>query len=719
MSNQAATFSESWYRVANQRLSLRPSVRVRRQYFRGQRWHVLEDPFSNRFFRLQPPAYEFVARLRPDRTVEEVWKECLQRFPDEAPGQESVIQLLGQLYRAGLLQYDFAEDTAQLFDRFEKTRQREFRARFLNVMFMRFPLLDPDRFLVRTLPLLRKLISPFGAVIWLATIAAALKIGIDNFAALRDQSQGILAPGNLVLLYAGLVFIKTCHEFGHAYFCRRFGGEVHVLGVMLMIFTPIPYMDATSSWGFRRRGQRILVAAAGMIAELFIAALATFVWVNTGPGMLHSLAYNMMLVASVSTLIFNLNPLLRFDGYYILSDLLGIPNLHQRALQQLKHGVERYVFGVKASESPARTRTEAGWLGIFGVASGLYRMVVFGSILLLTADRYLLLGVLMAVFCCVSWVLVPAGKLIQYLASSPRLSRCRGRALLSVVGVVASLFLLLSWIPVPNHFRAPGVLQAREWSGVVNESSGILELLLAVPGSHVVQGQPLMQLANRELELDLTATLAKRDEIEARLRQALRESTPDLKPLRTLMDSVTARLGRLESDKAALVVRARQNGIWVAPDAQDSIGRWTTRGTEIGIVIDPSSFEFLAPVAQVDGDALFGRRLLGAEVRLFGQGDARVPIDRWTVIPAERRRLPSAALGWAAAGEIPVSASDPKGVTSREPFFEVRGEVNVAAADAALLHGRSGKIRFDLAPEPLLPRWIRRIRQLVQQRYQA
>ncbi len=143
--------------------------------------------------------------------------------------------------------------------------------------------------------------------------------------------------GNLVLLYLGLIFIKTVHEFGHAIFCRKYGGEVHVMGVMLMIFTPMPYVDATSSWSFRERYKRVLVGAAGMIVELFVAALATFVWAKTAPGTLHSLAYNMMFVASVSTLIFNINPLLRFDGYYILSDLIEIPNLNQRATGQLTH----------------------------------------------------------------------------------------------------------------------------------------------------------------------------------------------------------------------------------------------------------------------------------------------------------------------------------------------------------------------------------------------
>src|SRR5258705_2427934 len=208
MAEPLPTFSESWYRIAGQQISLRPGINVRRQNFRGERWYVLENPFSNQFFRLRPAAYEFVARLRPGKTVEQAWHECVSRTPDDAPGQEAVIQLLSQLYFANLLQYDLAEDSAQLFDRYSKRRQREVRAQFMNLMFMRFPLLDPDRFLQRALPVVGKLISPFGAVLWLAVVGWALKLGADNFAARREPSQSVLRPDNLRLPYTGLGAVK-------------------------------------------------------------------------------------------------------------------------------------------------------------------------------------------------------------------------------------------------------------------------------------------------------------------------------------------------------------------------------------------------------------------------------------------------------------------------------------------------------------------------------
>lgn len=717
MADITATFSESWYRIAGQRISLRPGINARRQNFRGQRWIVLENPFSNQFFRLRPAAYEFVARLRPDRTVEQVWRECMDRFPDEAPGQEAVIQLLSQLYSANLLQYESASDSGQLFERYEKNKQRETRAKWTNVMFMRFPLLDPDEFLNKTIGLVGKLISPIGAILWMAVVGWALKVAFDNWDALKDQSQGVLAPQNLPLLYLGLIIIKTLHEFGHAYFTKKFGGEVHVMGILLMIFTPTPYMDATSSWGFRSRRQRILVGAAGMIVEVFVAAIALFIWSRTSAGVLHSLCYNIIFVASVSTVLFNLIPLLRFDGYYILSDLLDIPNLAQRSNAQLKHLTEKYAFGLRKSETPATSKKEMYWLTGFGISSGIYRVWVFGNILLFVADRLMLIGIIMAAVCAISWVCIPTVKLFNYLASSPKLERKRPRAIAVCSATAAAVIILLNFIPFPHHFRAPGVLEAKEWAQIVNESAGFLDKVLVPPGSRVAAGTPLLVFRNPDLELELVAAKAQLGETEARLLQAMRMETANLKPLRSRKETVQKRIARIEADRAALTVTARTGGLWVAPQIEEGVGRWLARGTSLGLIINPQNFEFVATVVQEDVDSLFARKDLSGEIKLYGQVDRELGARNFRRIPSEQRVLPSPAIGWAGGGEIATARTDPKGQKAAEPFFEVRADVQALPA-VSLMHGRAGKIRFDLDPEPLLPRFVRRVRQLLQKRYQ-
>ena len=250
MAETPATFSESWHRVASQRIRLRPGVKVRRQFFRGELWYVLEDPFTNQFFRLRPSAHGFIARFDGQRTVQEAWQGHLDADADNAPGQEEVIRLLSQLYAANLLQYESPGDSAALADRQRKRRERETAARWMNIMFLRIPLVDPDRFLDALMPLWRIMFSTFGALVWLGVVGWAVKVGIDNFPQLVLQTEGVLAPGNLPLLYLGMAIIKALHELGHSAACKRFGGEVHVLGVMLLIFTPVPYMDATAELGF-------------------------------------------------------------------------------------------------------------------------------------------------------------------------------------------------------------------------------------------------------------------------------------------------------------------------------------------------------------------------------------------------------------------------------------------------------------------------------------
>lgn len=715
---QGRTFSESWHRVAAQKIQLRPGVHVQRQQFRGERWFVLQNPLANQFFRLRPEAYEFVSRLRPDKTVEEVWQECLERFPDTAPGQEAVVQLLAQLYHANLLQYELAPDAEQLFQRQRKRQQQELGMKWLNIMFMRFPLLDPDRFIVKTLPFIGWLIGPIGLLLWLVVVGLGVKTGIEHSGELLDHTQGVLAPGNILWLYLGMVIIKTIHEFGHAYFCRKFGGEVHVMGVMLMIFTPVPFVDATSSWGFKNRRHRVLVGCAGMIVELFVAAIAAMLWAHSAKGSIfNSVMFNMMFIASVSTLLFNLNPLMRFDGYYILSDLLEIPNLNQRSTGQLIYWIEHYAFGIKSVTSPAYSNREAGWLGLYGISSLIYRTIVFAGIIWFIADKWLLLGLAMAAVCLFSWLVVPTYKLIQYLATSPKLERTRPRAIIAVVSTVVALVLLLAVIPFPYYFRASGVVQAKEWSQIITEASGEVVEVIAKPGQPVKAGQALLRMENPELTMQFAQAKATRDEVQDRLRSAIQKDAASVFPLQKRLESANKLIERLQKEEESLTVRARHDGIWVAPGVEDLQQRIVKRGSPLGLLVNPSQFEFTATVLQQDVDRIFKKPYEIAEVRLPGDAEMTLNVEKFRVVPGEQKNLPTPALGWEGGGDIPINMKESSGRVAAEPFFAVIGQFQ-DNKDLMLLHGRTGKIRFKLESEPLVPRWLRRLGQLLQKRFQ-
>ena len=709
------TFDESWYRVANQQLALRPGVDIRRQRFRGELWYVLHDPFANQFFRLRPAAYEFIARLRPGRTVQAAWEDTMTAVPDDAPGQEEAIRLLAQLYHGNLLRSNVAGDTGKLFERYRKRRSREVRGKLASIMFFRLPLFDPDDFLRRTLAPAKLLIGPLGALLWIAMVGYGLKVAADQFDELRMQTEGVLAPSNLPWLYLSLIVIKAIHEFGHAYACRRFGGEVHTMGIMFLIFTPVPFVDATASWNFRSRWQRILVAAAGMIVEVFVAAIAIVVWANTGGGVVHSVAYNMVFIASVTTLLFNANPLLRFDGYYILCDLLDMPNLHTRSARLARYWVERHAFGCRKAKCPEDKRGEKAILGSFFVASNIYKVLVFTGIILFVADRFLILGIVMLAVCAVSWVIRPLVRLVQYLSTSPVLARTRPRAVAVTLGFAAGLFALLWAVPFPHHFRAPGVVQSVDHREVFTEGAGFLREIRRPSGSWVAAGDPVIRLEDPELGWRIQAAEAQLSRAMAE-RQKARAEGAAIQPHERRVAAFRQSLDHLREVEQALVVRAPVAGRWICPRLEESLGLRLERGVPLGHVVQ-DEFRFSAAVPQQQAAELFTGRIHGVEVKIPGQAEHTLAVDRSVVIPAQQEVLPSASLGWRSGGDLATAAEDQTGRQAAEPFFEVRADLR-RSDEVALVHGASGEIRFKLDREPLLRQWLRQLRQLIQKRYQ-
>ncbi len=240
------TFSESWYRVAKLCPRLRSTVQVHRQYFRGQMWHVLQDPGSNQFFRLNEAAYYFVALLDSKKTRAEAWQICMENLGDMAPTQQEAIQLLGQLYTSNLIQAELPPDAEGLFRRYRKRVGREVKGYLMNFLFIRIPLFDPDHFLDRWVGLFGKLFTVYGFIAWIIIIGTGLFFIAGRTSELANRASGVLDPENLPLLYLSFLFIKIFHAFGHAFACKKFGkqtgtgGELHVMAVMFLVFTPLP-----------------------------------------------------------------------------------------------------------------------------------------------------------------------------------------------------------------------------------------------------------------------------------------------------------------------------------------------------------------------------------------------------------------------------------------------------------------------------------------------
>ena len=412
--------SDAWFQVADTRVALLPSVRAQPQRFRGQPWVVLEDPYAHRFFRVTPRAYSFLRALNADETVDAVWQRLAAAQPDAVPTQDEVLGLLSQLHLASLLYFRDLPASGAIQERAAMQRRREWMGKAMAFLFVRIPLFSPDRWLDGLRPLIRLTTGPLAGALWLAVVLAGAASVIGEWPALSAAGQGLLSLSNLPLMYVAISGVKVVHELAHAFVVKRYGGQVPVFGIMLLVFAPLPYTDATASWGLRSKWQRAYIGAAGMLAELFLAALAALVRVNTGAGTVNALAFNVMVVGSVSSLLFNGNPLLRFDAYYILSDLAELPNLYQKAQQQWLHWGRRWVLGITDSNGPAADGRERAWYGAYGALAFFYRLVVTATILLFVTDQWFAIGVVLLVTSLLALVGMPLSRFGRYLAAQRR-----------------------------------------------------------------------------------------------------------------------------------------------------------------------------------------------------------------------------------------------------------------------------------------------------------
>ena len=264
--------SPSWYRLAQLRPSLKPQARIRRHRYRGQVWYVVQDPASGRFNRFTPPVYQLLGMMDGRRTMDEVWSEALERLGDDVPGQEEVIRLLSQLHAADLLHCEVNPDSAELFERFGRQDSARRHGRWKNPFSIRIPFWDPDKFLTRTLPYVEFFFDPLGLLFFVLIAASGLWLAVVHWPELTlNVNDRVLAAQNLLLLWLCFPVVKFMHELGHGYAAKAGGGEVHDMGILLLVFMPVPYVDATSASGFRSKWRRTLVGAAGMLTELLIA----------------------------------------------------------------------------------------------------------------------------------------------------------------------------------------------------------------------------------------------------------------------------------------------------------------------------------------------------------------------------------------------------------------------------------------------------------------
>ncbi len=725
MTSNRPTFSESWHRVSELTPHLTASVKAHGQHFRGQKWYVLQDPLNNDFFRLSETAYYFTAMLDGSQTVAQVWRHCTDKFEDAAPTQEEVISVLSQLYNANLLQSNIAPDAEVLFQQYQKRKQREVQGFLTNLLFIRIPLWDPDQFLDLWVSLLGRFFSKAGFFAWTLIIGLGLWAVLGHMQELTNNASGVFNPNNLPLMYLALVILKLLHEMGHAVACKHFGqlegtgGEVHKMGITFLIFTPLPFVDASSAWALRNKTHRIVVSASGMLVEFAVAAVAAFLWILTAEGTtLHAIAYNLMFIASVSTLLFNGNPFLRYDAYYILSDLLEIPNLESRSKLYGAYLVKRYGWGLKNAHDPSHTKGEKSWLAFYTVASILCRLFVLTVIIITIGSKLAVAGLMISAMLFFAWIAVPLGKLIGYLATSKELARGRSRAVLTSLAMGCCIFTAAGLLNWPDRCRIEGVVEPVHLAEVYVETAGFVRNVQNTNTVTNPNGPPLIKSESPELESKRDWLLAEMQQFRIRRKIAQTHEAAAAQILAEKMTAVSEQIERNHQRLNALKLVSPISGTWIAPNIDRVAGTYLKRGDRIGIVASLDDLRIRAVAGQKKAARLIKEAEEVVEMRVKGRPDLARTCRITAILPSGHEQLPSAALGYAAGGATQIDLKNPSGTQAAEPFFEILA-VPSPGKGPRLRPGQRVILRFETLPKPLLAQAWRELLQIFQPRFKV
>jgi len=654
---------------------------------------VLRNSLNGRNHRFNAAAYALIGQMDGQRTVQEIWENAGKLTADAIPTQDEVIRLLGRLYDADLIQSDILPSTVEVFRQAQGQPSNSWKQRVSNPFSLRFPLYDPDRLLERWSFLSAPIFTRGTFLLWLLVVLSAVVAAVMHWPELSGNlADRLFLPSNLLLLWLIYPLVKILHEFGHAFALKKWGGEVHEMGIMLLALTPIPYIDATASASFPDKQRRIGVAAMGMMVELLLASLALFVWLNVETGLISALAYNVMLIGGISTLLFNGNPLLRYDGYYMLADLIEIPNLGQRSTRYLGYLLQHYLLGIETAESPVSAPGEQGWFLVYGPISFCYRIAVMLGLIWLVSSRFFVVGVLIASWGAVSLLMLPAVRSLTRFLDSPaarsrrsRLVMVGGGAVLGVVllmrsrrsrlvmvggGAVLGVVLLMFVLPMPLWTTTQGVVWLPEQSMIrAGIDCEVVEVLAPVE-QLVTKDAPLLRGVDPFLETEFEVYQAQLAELYARYNALPLHERVKRKMMLEEIELVRGDQHQTEEKLEKLLIRSPALGNFVLIDARNLSGRFVKKGELLGYIVSEHRPVIRAVVSQAD-IGLVRERVTGVEVRLTEKPAESLKAVIERIVPAADLNLPSAALGTAGGGVVPVDPTDPDRLRALESHFQL------------------------------------------------
>ncbi len=556
----------------------RPDLTSARQHYQGTAYWVVKEPVGLQYFRFHEEEFFILNLLDGHVSLQQIKEGFEQRFAPQKITFGDLQQFIGMLHRSGLVISNAPGQGKALEKRGSTKKRKELVGKFTNVFALRFRGFDPERVLNRILPWTGWIFTVPALIFFLCFGAAAgllLATQYETVYARLPTFQQFFAADRWLYLAATMAIVKVIHEFGHGVSCKKFGGECHELGFMLLVFTPCLYCNVSDSWMLPNKWKRVWIGAGGIYVEMIMASAAAFLWYFSEPGLLNDLCLNMMFLNAVSTLVVNGNPLLRFDGYYILMDILEIPNLRQKSTEVLKRWFQQTCLGLELQDDPFLPQRNQLFFALFTVASVIYRWVVVFSIcwfVIKVLEPYGLqiVGRMIAAVGFGGLIAQPVIQTYKFCRTPGRLAKVKRTPLMITLGVVATVIAFVCFVPLPHHIDCAFEVQPSETGNVYANTTGII-LEAVEPGERVEAGAIIAVLENPELLIRQAQQVGEWKQANKRLANMEMRSNRDpsvssqLQPQIRRISSLTQLLKKTEDEIERLTIRAPRSGIVLPP----------------------------------------------------------------------------------------------------------------------------------------------------------
>ena len=697
-----------WSTLRRLKPSLAPSVDIRERWVRGQLWAFVENTVTGQHIRLNNCALQILRRFDGSTTLEAIVNGADK---NSAVPSDELCACLATLCQSGIVTIGIEGDAERLLSAHNKTEASRQRQRWLNPLALRLPLHDPDDWLAKLLPHCKWLFTRKAFVGMLLLLCAAALTGLVHAGEIGAAFTLVAAsPEQWWLLVVLYPLMKALHELAHALCIKRWGGSVHEIGVTFLVLVPVPHVDASAAWLFPHRYQRMSVSASGMLAEGICASLGLLLWSLVEPGTLRDVAFAIALTGSLSTILFNANPLMKFDGYYLLQDWLDMPNLASRSIQYYRFLIRHYLFRVDTAISPVTALGERRWLLAYGAGSIIYRWIITLTIALFLAQQYLFVGVLLAALAITHLAFKPTWLGCRYLLHSSELIGHRLRAGLLSGSMILSGILLVLLLPLPASTQAQGIVWVPNQAQVFAVEAGRIIHLAVRPGQWVEKGQLLMRLEQPALVKQRSVAHAEIKTTDIAWRAALSGNKIKAGQLAIDLSLARRRAAAVGERIERLAIYAQSSGRFSIDGELPLIGQLVGQGDLLGYVVNPQAMLVRAVISQ----RYLGRVQSGIKsvsVRLAENFGNPITATQIRQIPAGNFRLPSPSLANNGSGGIAVAAGKVDEMKTLEQVFHVEMSLPANLVTAGI--GGRVYVKMTHQPEPLGRRWWRSLRQLL------